>query len=341
MLASFVSRRPGARALPLALACAALLAPLPAVAADEVRSPRRESFALDSAAVASGKMGDGGSVTFHVLVPPSYEANPSRRYPVVYFLPGWNDRPEQVAFWVAPLGAWFAQHPEAEFLLVAVDGRNRLGGGFYVNSPATGRWEDFVVQEMVGEIDRRYRTIPAAASRGLLGSSMGGFGALHVGLRHPGVFSSVFAMGPGVLAPGALPQAMPTWASTPAFLTAYGAAFAPDLASGPPFARVPRLDGSAADAAVVALWEQGFGGWEARLASYAAGPARLRAVHLEVGTRDAYGWIVAGTVYLYGLMQEQGLAVELATHRGGHGLPVAEVTASIAPFFRAQLRTER
>jgi hypothetical protein len=131
---------------------------------------------------------------------------------------------------------------------------------------------------------------------------------------------------------------MPTWADTPAFLSAYGAVFAPDLAAPSPFARVPRLDGSVEDEAVVALWEQGFGGWEPRLAAYAGRTSRLRGIHLEVGTRDGYGWILAGTLYLYGLMQEQGLPVELTTHRGGHGLPVAQVTASIAPFFRAQLR---
>ena len=103
---------------------------------------------------------------------------------------------------------------------------------------------------------------------------------------------------------------------------------------------MPRLDGSAADDAVVELWEQGFGGWESRLSAHAAGPSRLRAVHLEVGTRDSYGWIVAGTVYLYGLMQERGLPVELSTHTGAHGLPVGRVATSIAPFFRAQLRFE-
>ena len=81
---------------------------------------------------------------------------------------------------------------------MVVPGDNQLGGSFYVNSPVTGNWEDFVVQEVVGYVDNHYRTIARVESRGISGHSMGGFGSLNIAMLHPDVFGAVYSLSPGL-----------------------------------------------------------------------------------------------------------------------------------------------
>jgi pimeloyl-ACP methyl ester carboxylesterase len=83
-----------------------------------------------------------------------------------------------------------------ELIVVMPDANNKLEAGFYANSAATGNWEDFVVQDLVGDVDRRYRTDARASKRALVGHSMGGFGAFNIGFDHPDVFGYVYAISP-------------------------------------------------------------------------------------------------------------------------------------------------
>ncbi|MGI0129716.1 MAG: alpha/beta hydrolase [Thermoplasmata archaeon] len=75
----------------------------------------------------------------------------------------------------------------SECVLVAPDCLTTLGGSQYLNSTATGRYEDYVVDEIVPWVRQRYRTGPTA----VLGTSSGGYGALVLALRHPDVFSAL------------------------------------------------------------------------------------------------------------------------------------------------------
>ncbi|MEM0128821.1 MAG: alpha/beta hydrolase-fold protein [Thermoplasmata archaeon] len=72
--------------------------------------------------------------------------------------------------------------PEA--VMVAPDARTTLGGSQYLNSAATGRYDDYVTKEVVPWVRERYRTGPV----GVVGTSSGGFGALSLAMRHPEVF---------------------------------------------------------------------------------------------------------------------------------------------------------
>jgi S-formylglutathione hydrolase FrmB len=83
-----------------------------------------------------------------------------------------------------------------ELIIVAPNGRNAYKHSFYVNSPVTGRWEDYVVEDVVGYVDANYRTLPTASSRGIAGHSGGANGALFIAMQHPDVFGSVYAMAP-------------------------------------------------------------------------------------------------------------------------------------------------
>jgi Putative esterase len=75
--------------------------------------------------------------------------------------------------------------PEA--VMIGPDCLTTLGGSQYLNSTATGRYEDYVVGEVIPWVRRRYGTGPCA----VLGTSSGGYGALVLGLRHPEVFGAV------------------------------------------------------------------------------------------------------------------------------------------------------
>jgi S-formylglutathione hydrolase FrmB len=131
-------------------------------------------------------------VSICVALPADYALSASVRYPTLYFLHGlfenersWSSRGGQQI-----LEDLVAQGEIGKFLVVLPDG----GRTFYVNSPdGHERYEDFFIQELVPAIDRKYCTIPRPAARGISGTSMGGYGALHLAMRHPDVFGSASA----------------------------------------------------------------------------------------------------------------------------------------------------
>jgi len=111
-----------------------------------------------------------------VVLPPSYRADPSRRFPVVYALHGYSIGAEQ---WIKEIripqvteGAFAKGVPE--MIVVLPDSKTVHNGSMYAASPTTGYFEDFVAHDLVGYIDGHYRTIPDRKSRGLVGHSMGG-----------------------------------------------------------------------------------------------------------------------------------------------------------------------
>jgi enterochelin esterase family protein len=79
----------------------------------------------------------------------------------------------------------------AETIVVMPDGMTRYGGSQYLNSSATGRYEDHLVRELVPWVDRRFRTVPHAGARAIAGKSSGGYGALVHAMRHPDVWGAV------------------------------------------------------------------------------------------------------------------------------------------------------
>ena len=83
------------------------------------------------------------------------------------------------------------------------------GKSFYVNSfDGHERYEDFFIQELMPAIDHKYRTIANRKARGISGVSMGGYGALHLGMKHPDVFGSASAHSAALIAK--FPNPLPT-----------------------------------------------------------------------------------------------------------------------------------
>jgi S-formylglutathione hydrolase len=147
-----------------------------------------------------------------VYLPPSYGTDAQKRYPVVYYLPGFGDQiflythiPNYQGFLLQEtMDRLIGEKTTGEMIVVIPNGLTPLGGSFYVNSPINGNWEDFIVRDLVGHIDATFRTISAASARAISGHSMGGFGAMNIAMRHPDVFGAVYAISPGLAAPGGL-----------------------------------------------------------------------------------------------------------------------------------------
>jgi len=155
---------------------------------------------LHSQALRGNALGDTPDRKVTIYLPPSYESERARRYPVLYLLHGmtsdskvWLDGTYQGLDLLTAMDE-LARTGSAEYLVVMPMADNSLGGSFYVNSQAFGGWDDFVAAELVRFVDARYRTRPDRDHRGLAGQSMGGFGALYLAGRHPDVFGHVYAM---------------------------------------------------------------------------------------------------------------------------------------------------
>lgn len=153
--------------------------------------------AFESGVLKGNRPGDPHVRRVPVYLPPAYDASSDRRFPVVYVLTGFmgrgrmllNDNP-----WSPSLDdrmdALVAGGCE-EMILVMPDCFTRFGGSQYLNSPATGRYQDHLVKELVPWIDARYRTLAARDHRGVAGKSSGGYGAMIMGLQHADTFGAV------------------------------------------------------------------------------------------------------------------------------------------------------
>jgi S-formylglutathione hydrolase FrmB len=147
--------------------------------------------------------------TIKVLLPPGY-AKSTRRYPVVYFLHNAWSNPKQVFEdgRAQPLieRGW-ADGVVDPFIFVVADYTGPTAGSLYENSPVSGRWLDYTVDEVVPLIDRKYRTLARRESRAVVGGFFGGRGALKLAMTKAEVFSVAYAMHPVAAGTGDIPWA--------------------------------------------------------------------------------------------------------------------------------------
>jgi enterochelin esterase-like enzyme len=128
-----------------------------------------------------------------VYLPPGYGSHPHERYPTIYLLHGSPGLPNAMLLTVKSgvvEDEFVAQHRVRPAIIVMPSGSpGRFADTEWANG--VGRraaWETFLARDVVRAIDRRYRTIPRGADRALAGLSEGGYGALNIGLHHPGEF---------------------------------------------------------------------------------------------------------------------------------------------------------
>ena len=188
-------------------ACLLLLLVFGAVVAQEGRLIRET---VHGKSLEQNVTGDSADRKVSIYLPPSYDKSPERRYPVLYLLHGIGDTDgEFTVAWKNQDPAWgtvqalmnqgIADGKLREMIVVVPDQRTKMMGSFYTNSSATGNWEDFTTRDLVQYVDHKFRTLNRPESRGLAGHSMGGYGAIKIGMRHPDVFSVIYAMNPALL----------------------------------------------------------------------------------------------------------------------------------------------
>ena len=135
-------------------------------------------------------------IAYYIYLPPAYGTE-ARRYPVLYMLHGGGgDKDEWPAYGlINDADQAIVSKDIAPIIIVMPQGDL----GYWVNWPDGGpRWGDYVVHDLRGQIDSTYRTLPDAAHRAIGGLSMGGAGALQLGLSHPDVFGVVGAHSPAL-----------------------------------------------------------------------------------------------------------------------------------------------
>ena len=170
-----------------------------------------ERITIHGKALEGNLEGDAVDRPVIVFLPPSYASDRNRRYPVVYALHGYSIGAEQ---WTQEIhvpqtieGA-FARGAR-EMIVVLPDSKTVHNGSMYSSSVTTGDYETFIARDVVAYVDAHYRTIPRRESRGLVGHSMGGYGASRIGMKHSDVFGSLYIMSPCCLSPRALGPANP------------------------------------------------------------------------------------------------------------------------------------
>src|SRR5262245_33114818 len=142
--------------------------------------------------------GDSPDREATVYLPPTYASDQARRFPVVYLLHGYGGREDTFTTRLASLqqsaDTLAAAQGFSEVIVVTPSAFTLHKGSMYSASPTTGDWERFVAEDLVAYMDSHYRTIAKRTSRGLAGHSMGGYGALRIGMKRPDVFLSLYVM---------------------------------------------------------------------------------------------------------------------------------------------------
>jgi enterochelin esterase family protein len=151
---------------------------------------------FESQVLRTNPCGDPSVRTTPVYLPPGYDEARSERYPVVFCLTGFTGRGVMLlnADGWAPniaerMDRLIASGRAKPMILVMPDCFTRYGGSQYLNSTATGAYEDHLVRELVPWVDRTYRTRPDR--RGVMGKSSGGYGAIMHGMLHPEIFHAL------------------------------------------------------------------------------------------------------------------------------------------------------
>ena len=300
--------------------------------------------------------GDSPDRDVLIYLPESYRTSGNRRYPVVYMLHGFTDNPDN--WWgfkqhfinlPAVLDKAFSDGSTREVMVVMPDSFTAYQGSMYSNSATTGDWEDFVAKELVAYIDTHYRTLPAVASRGLSGHSMGGYGAINIGMRHPEVYSSVYVLSPCCMsAPqaggrgGGRAEAVHTMEDvakadfgTKATL-AEAAAWSPDPKNPPLFFDLPTRDGQF-QADVASRWAA-----NAPLSmvyQYISNLRRLHALAIDVGQQDG----LSRDVKIFdGILTDFNVPHIYETYPGDHTNHISDrVETKVMPFFSRNLSFEQ
>ena len=309
-----------------------------------------EHIKIHGTALEGNLEGDAVDRDVIVFLPSGYSKDKHRRYPVVYALHGFSIGAEQ---WTHEIQV--PQTIEGAFTLgakdmivVLPDSKTVHNGSMYSSSVTTGDFEKFIAHDVVAYMDAHYRTTPNRESRGLVGHSMGGYGASRIGMKHPDIFGTLYIMSPCCMSarPGGPvnPELEKTLeavktpedsAKLPFFARAQlasAAAWSPDPKNPPLYLDLPMKDG-VSQPEIVAKWAA-----NAPLAfvdQYIGNLKQYRAIAMDVGDQDGLR-VDAGK--LHDVLDKYGIANSFEIYPGTHTSAVADRFQNhVLPFFSKNL----
>lgn len=312
---------------------------------------------VSSPSLRGNLIGDTDQREVTVYLPPSYSTHRSRRYPVVYLLHGFaaNHRAFMAGVYSnmntrLSMDSLIRSGLAKEMIVVTPNARNAFDGSFYRNSPTTGNWENFVYRDLVSFIDRRYRTIRSRSGRGIAGHSMGGYGALWVGMRHPEVFSAIYALSPCCLRDfGAVAQrGVGAWKAalrvrdksdilkagfTADLLLALAAVYSPNATKPPLYIDLPnRLEGDAI-VEVPEIAKKWLASPMSFVTEYAPNLKRMH-IAFDAGKQDALRDIPSSVTTLDSLLTHLGVTHTAEVYDGDHMRRIrSRIESHALPFF--------
>ena len=309
-----------------------------------------EHIKIHGTALEGNLEGDAVDRDVFVFLPPSYQKDKHRCYPVVYALHGYSIGAEQWSHEIhvpQTIEGAFAQGAK-EMIVVLPDSKTLHNGSMYSSSVTTGDFEQFIAHDVVAYVDAHYRTIPDRASRGLVGHSMGGYGATRISMKHSDVFGSLYIMSPCCLSPRPASPANPEAdkaleaaktpedsAKLPFFpraMLATAAAWSPNPKNPPLYLDLPTRDGQP-QPDVLAKWAA-----NAPLAfvdQYIGALRQYRAIALDVGDQDG---LRVDTGKLHDVLDKYGIANTFEVYPGTHTSRVADRFQNhVMPFFSQNL----
>lgn len=232
-------------------------------------------------------------------------------------------------------------------IVVVPDSKNVYNGSMYASSVTTGDFENFIARDVVTFIDAHYRTIAKRTSRGLVGHSMGGYGASRIGMKHPEVFGSLYIMSPCCMSPrgagrgNSAGEAALEAAKTPAeaakapglgIQLASAAAWSPNPKKPPLYLDMPTKDGQIQQD-VIAKWTA-----NAILAfvdQYIGNLKQYRAIAMDVGDKDG---LRLDTAKLHDIFDAYGLVHTFEVYAGTHTSAMGvRFQNYVMPFFSKNL----
>jgi len=325
-----------------------LIVPTPVAGAAAVLVER---IKVHGVALEGNLEGDSPDRDVIVYLPPSYQKDSQRRYPVLYALHGYSISADK---WTSEIktpqtieGAFATG--SREMIVVLANAQTLHNGSMYSNSATTGNWEDFIARDLVAYIDAHYRTIANRLSRGIAGHSMGGYGTVRIAMRHPDVYSAFYAMSPCCMS---MRQAPPPemakkleeakaagdsskldFFARATFATA--AAWSPNPKDPPFYLDLPTKDG-VPQPAVLAKWAANSP--LAMVDQYITNLRQYRAIAFDVGDLDS---LKNDTAELHRILDTYGIANSFDLYSGDHVSAVADRWQNhVIPFFSKALAAE-
>jgi enterochelin esterase-like enzyme len=135
-----------------------------------------------------------------IYFPPGYDENPDLYYPVIYYLHGWTGDQNSMGTMLSLLQSLINNGTIDPVIMVGADNSPEpFEGSMYVNSIIWGNYEDYMINDLINWVDTSFRAMPGKDYRGMIGQSMGGYGAFRYGILHKDKFRALATHGAAAL----------------------------------------------------------------------------------------------------------------------------------------------